>query len=83
MGTVDPDQAEEFLLYPNPVKDVLNIKTAKPADRIEIYDMTGRLVNAQVLSSQSISVAKLQSGVYVVKILYKNETVNAQKIIKE
>lgn len=83
MGTVDPDQAEDFVLYPNPVKDVLYIKTSKPADRIEIYDMAGRLVNAQVLSSESISVASLQRGVYVVKILHKNETVKMQKIIKE
>ncbi len=83
MGTIDGDQGKDYILYPNPVKDVLNLKTTKPADRLEIYDISGRLIQKHQISSPSISVAGLKSGIFIVKIYNKNEVVKVQKIIKE
>ncbi|WP_226064544.1 reprolysin-like metallopeptidase [Kaistella polysaccharea] len=83
LGTIDPDEAEEFILYPNPVKDILNIKTTKSADRIEIYDISGRLIKRQPITSKSISLTGLQNGIFIFKIFNKNEVVKVQKIIKQ
>ena len=56
-------------IYPNPVSNILNIKTEGIASS-EIYDMNGR----KVLTSESkiISVDKLTPGNYSVKVKVGN-----------
>ena len=36
--------------YPNPGKDVLNIRTGLRNARVEVYDMSGRLMHSQALT---------------------------------
>ena len=52
-------------VYPNPVKDVLNIATDKPVHSIRIYNVYGTEV-AQVTDTNSIDVSHLPAGVYMV-----------------
>ena len=52
-------------VYPNPVKDVLNIATDKPVHSIRIYNVYGTEV-AQAANTKSINVSHLPAGVYMV-----------------
>lgn len=72
-------QKENYSIYPNPVKDKLQI--TGNYDRIEIYDNIGRNVyNSNKSSDYDLS--KLNSGFYLVKIFEENKTYT-KKIIKE
>ena len=53
-------------VYPNPVKDVLNIATDKPVHSIRIYNVYGTEV-AQAADTKSINVSHLPAGVYMVR----------------
>ena len=53
-------------VYPNPVKDVLNIATDKPVHSIRIYNVYGTEV-AHATDTNSIDVSHLPAGVYMVR----------------
>ena len=56
--------------YPNPGKDVLNIRTALRNARVEVYDINGRLVHSQAITENvtGIDAGGWAKGVYVWKV---------------
>jgi Secretion system C-terminal sorting domain len=74
-----------FEISPNPVSDILNLKTNTRIEKCEIYDALGRVVDTPYelhLSSQQINVAYLPKGVYFIKIFSANGF-TSQKFIKK
>ncbi len=62
--------AEKFSVYPNPVKDVLNIRSQNTVDNVVIYDILGKVVlqeNPGTISP-SINMSNLASGSYLVQV---------------
>ena len=55
-----------FAIYPNPVKDILNIVADKPVHSIRIYNVYGTEV-AHATDTNSIDVSHLPAGVYMVR----------------
>ncbi len=78
--TDDPWGMEESLLqktsnvYPNPGRNILNIRTALQNARVEVYDMNGRLVHSQALTEHvtAIDAGDWAEGVYVWKVYTPN-----------
>ena len=72
--------ADVFSVYPNPVKDVLNINSKAAVDSVVIYDVLGKVVlQAQPDAiSPSINMSGLNSGAYLVNVTIGN----ASKTIK-
>ncbi len=64
-------------LYPNPAKDVLNIKSSESFSQIEIYDFLGTikfLKKFQRCKEMQISIpATLVNGIYLLKIVNSNK----------
>jgi hypothetical protein len=61
----------EFNLYPNPVSEILNIESGKyDMQEIEIFDINGKLVYRQHLSSSthSLPVGSFVNGTYLCRI---------------
>ncbi len=58
------------IAYPNPGKDVLNIRTGLKDARVEVYDLNGRLVHSQALTENitAIDATDWAEGVYVWKV---------------
>ena len=58
------------IAYPNPGKDVLNIRTGLKDARVEVYDLTGKLIYNQEITDDitSINAENWPSGVYVWKV---------------
>lgn len=68
-------------VYPNPVKDVLNIKGAGKIDSIEVYNVLGQRVKT-LKAAETIDVSGLAKGVYFLKIAGDGKGQNL-KFIKE
>ena len=89
--TNDPWSIEVLLVptatsvYPNPGKDVLNIRTGLQDARVEIYDLSGRLVHSQSLEGDvtEIDAMAWPSGTYIWKVMANDKEVETGKWIKE
>ena len=74
----------DFAYYPNPVKDVLNIKSQKAVKLVEAFNLTGQKVvsSTKVLNGQ-INVSSLTTGTYVFRVTMDDGQVETFKIIKK
>ncbi len=73
-----------LVVYPNPVKDVLNVSFDTAINSIAVYNMMGQVVMARMLNSNdtAIDVSTLSAGTYFVKV-QSDATSKTVKIIKE
>ncbi|MCL1944127.1 MAG: T9SS type A sorting domain-containing protein [Candidatus Azobacteroides sp.] len=62
--------AGNCLIYPNPVKDVLNIQSTTPIGKVEILDLQGRLLLVFETSDTTVSkdVSSLAGGFYLLRV---------------
>ncbi len=68
-------------LYPNPVSDILNIKTKEKVQSASIFDMTGRKIEAKVMDN-AVDVTNLERGTYIINIQTEKGT-TSEKFIKK
>ena len=73
------------IAYPNPGHDVLNIRTALPDARVEVYDANGRIVHSQDITENvtSIDAGEWSEGVYVWEVICNDKLAETGKWIKE
>ncbi|MCZ8196207.1 MAG: T9SS type A sorting domain-containing protein [Flavobacterium sp.] len=71
-------------IYPNPVTNgVLNINTtANDAKNVMIYDVLGKQVVNTTISGNTVNVANLKNGVYIVKITENGKTATRKLVIR-
>lgn len=74
---------EGVSIYPNPVKDFIQIKTLQGGD-IELYNVLGEYVNGQkgISDNYRLNVVNLKSGLYLLKVSSAGKSL-IQKIIVE
>lgn len=73
---------ENFIVFPNPVKDIMYIKTSKEVQTVSLYSIDGKLINTfDLQQQQQINLIYLNKGIYLLK---SNESkFEPIKIIKE
>ena len=83
LATSNFDFDDYYNLYPNPTDGILNIKTKKDIaiSSISIYNTLGQLVLVATGNNNSIDVANLKTGSYLLKIVSNNGT-TCSKFIK-
>ncbi|MDX1462588.1 MAG: T9SS type A sorting domain-containing protein, partial [Marinirhabdus sp.] len=75
-------------MYPNPAQGQVTIANSSNInlERLTMYDVNGKMVNTTDLSDmqgeQTIDIANLASGVYIVQIESENASV-VKRLIKE
>lgn len=71
-------------LYPNPVKDILNITLSENTsiENYEIYDLLGKKVMSKNTTQNTVNISGLSKGIYLLKVL-TNEGIITNKFIKE
>lgn len=71
-------------LYPNPVKNVLNIKAKNIIKSVSLYDVQGRLLQTEINSNNQLefNISSHSNGVYFIKIITE-KGINLEKIIKD
>ena len=78
----------DILIYPNPVKSELTVNIPSLDDNeyatISLYDQSGRMVyyNDRATGHNTISFSAINSGVYFMKIMMKDKSVE-WKVVKE
>ncbi|MGH1516340.1 S8/S53 family peptidase [Chryseobacterium sp. JK1] len=81
LNTSEVGKKEKLSIYPNPVKNVLNIAYEDNIHSVEIYDNLGRLIQKSS-SQKSVQVEDFAKGIYYLKIQTQNK-VYYEKFIKE
>lgn len=69
-------------IYPNPAQVELTVKTEGSFESYSIQDMSGRTVTSGKLTGASISVASLQSGMYLLKLEDASGNIQEKKFVK-
>ncbi|MEZ4779754.1 MAG: T9SS type A sorting domain-containing protein [Flavobacteriaceae bacterium] len=75
---------EAFHIFPNPVDEILKIEAKKNFEIIciNIYDISGRLIETERNNFQQINISHLNKGLFFVEIK-TNKGVEAKKVIKK
>ncbi len=83
-ASVDSHLASSFSVYPNPVKDVLNISNSINAEinSVIVTDINGRTVKQANSNVSQINISDLNAGVYFVNI-NSNEGSLTKKVVKQ
>jgi len=79
--------ADPIRLYPNPVKDELELNVQIPTKGLtyRIYDLSGKLIQSKAIRSATtkINVKTFPTGVYVFKLEQNGKEIQSFKIVKQ
>ncbi|MCU4190037.1 T9SS type A sorting domain-containing protein [Flavobacterium sp. HXWNR29] len=72
LGSNDFYQKTSFVVYPNPVNDVLNLQINNVASikNVKIFDLQGKLLLQS--TNETINVSELSKGIYIIKVSTEN-----------
>lgn len=72
---IDENAKSNFILYPNPVKDILNLMSETIINKVVIYDINGRKIVEQLLNGETkIDIQFLAKGAYLTQIFAENKS---------
>ena len=80
--SVDQFQAFEFEMFPNPVKNKLNIESKDAITNVAVFDLLGKEVISSNIVKNTLDVSTLSNGVYIIK-LTSDKGVATKKFVKE
>ena len=74
----------DMRVYPNPTKDVVNVPYIEGLERIEVYDLGGKLLSTSTPLRMTTTVEiPVKNGIYILKLVTKNGEVFSKKVIKD
>ncbi len=85
LGTNSFNAIEGLSVYPNPIANgaILNITSASNnAMTVQIFDILGKEVSNTAVINNTIEIANLNSGVYIVKISQDGKTATRKLVVK-
>lgn len=75
VGVTEEDQQEQCLLYPNPVSDILTVKSHEPIEKLTVLDLAGNSVlevDGHKKRQVEIAMESLNSGLYVLIVSHSS-----------
>lgn len=72
---------KDLYLYPNPVSDILNVRTDDIPWAIQIYNMQGQQLG-KAMNTNFIDMGFLSDGIYLVKVLFTEELASTFSVVK-
>ncbi|UKB80171.1 T9SS type A sorting domain-containing protein [Chryseobacterium sp. MEBOG07] len=70
----------QFRIYPNPAKDVLNIETNDKILKAEIFNTLGQLI--KTTKESKVDISEFPSGIYILNVVTENKVIT-EKFIKK
>ena len=70
-------------IYPNPVKDMLFIKSEREFTTFSVYNMAGQMVSSSKIFGKTINLSHLPIGSYILKLTDKEGNTETAKFIKK
>lgn len=85
LGVSSVEIDDEFSVYPNPVAEVMWVKTNKEIFEFNIFNNAGQKIKIQKNSEKTsgINVSDLPKGSYVLQIVYQNGDATSTRFIKK
>ncbi len=82
-NTVNPI-LQNAQIYPNPVSDVLHIRTEENVDEVILYDLLGRriLSNTPITNAISLDMSGVDTGIYILEMRIDGD-IKSTKVVKE
>jgi hypothetical protein len=81
-GLIIDGEKVTVVVFPNPVKDVLNIQTEDVVKQIFVFDLKGRLVFQAHGNQKSIDLSNLPAGHYVARI-HTDKAIVPVRVVKQ
>ena len=82
-ASIEENLLSDFTIYPNPVKDFLNITGAGEINRAQVYTLHGqKVIENEESNIQQINMEGLANGIYILK-LHSGNASKSIKLIKE
>ena len=84
--SIEPQQGKSLRVYPVPFFDILHVVHAKPMQHMEITSASGQLIQEIPLygaTNTDIQTAAYDPGIYFMKIVLEDESVEIRKLIRE
>lgn len=74
----------EFAMYPNPAKNFVNISSGAKMDKINVYTLTGQLVNTMNVNGtlKMFNVANMEPGTYLMEVVAGEHTTTKTLIVE-
>ena len=69
-------------IYPNPVKDMLFIKSEREFTSYSVYNMAGQRVASDKMLGKNLNLSRLPVGSYVLKLTDKEGNTESAKFMK-
>ena len=73
--------SNSILVYPNPAKNILHIKSNKNINQVRIIDKLGKVIKSEMISKNIINIESLKQGTYLIEIVCKDKIIT-KKFIK-
>jgi|GEM_PF-6309127 len=83
LGTSERESKTSLEIYPNPFNEVINISDTEKITSVSVINLSGRVLKIINNVSSLINLSDLKTGVYILNILYKDNTISSHKIIKK
>jgi hypothetical protein len=84
--TLSTDDTEKLdvSVYPSPADDEVTIKSSQIITSLELYSMTGKMLQSSVSSftEMKLNLSQLSSGMYVINVRLENGRALKKKIVK-
>ena len=84
VGVLENEETS-FEVYPNPANETIQVNSEKPFERVNIYDLNGKMHFSQMTNSsiqQNLNISELASGVYIIELEEGNHS-SRQRIVVE
>jgi uncharacterized repeat protein (TIGR01451 family) len=72
---------DEISIYPNPAADFFRIDTDAKVSKVDIYDLSGRILQSSISVENQVDIKGLNEGTYIVKV-YSERGVRVGKMVK-
>ncbi len=79
---VDFKDEASISIYPNPVNDMLSIKSKRNIERIEAYNVLGQVQKVVTKNFNFIDVSSFNTGVHIMKIYQNDGVVSTKRFVK-
>jgi hypothetical protein len=82
---VNDDLSSKVSVFPNPAKNIIIISSDKFINKINIYDITGRLLlkENQLMKNSTIDLSEFNRGILIINIKFEDNTAYNNVIIKQ
>jgi ELWxxDGT repeat protein len=81
-STIDEEIELLFSVYPNPGKNIINIRTDGKITNLNIYNNLGQLMDLKVMENNCVDISELSYGMYIMELKINDQWVVC-KFIKE